>query len=179
MYLNGVLIVEGKDDETLIKSFLEVHVFKSDGYNIRNEDIKFLNKAAKLYKIIVLTDPDEAGERIRKRINENVENTHNVFLDRSLCNKHGKHGVAESTKQHILERLKDYITLESPRIGNVTIFQLNQLGLNGDSKAKEKRDYICKRFSLGVCNGKTMLERLNLLNIKVEEIIEALREYGD
>ena len=179
MYLNGILIVEGKDDESLIKSFLECYVFKTNGFDIKDEDIEFLNKVSEIYKIIVLTDPDEAGDKIRKTINENVKNTYNVFVDRKLCNKNNKHGVAESTKEHILDVLKNHITLESPKYGNVTLYQLHQLGLNGDSKSKEKREYICKCFSLGICNVKTMKERINLLNISVDEISKVLKEYGN
>lgn len=179
MYLNGILIVEGKDDESLIKSFLECYVFKTNGFDIKDEDIRFLNKASEIYEIIVLTDPDEAGEKIRKTINEKVKNTFNVFLDKKMCDKNNKHGVAESTKEHILERLGERVVLESPKYGNVTLYQLHQLGLNGDSKSKEKRKYICDYFSLGICNVKTMKERINLLNISVDEISKVLIEYGN
>ena len=179
MYLNGLLIVEGKDDESLIKSILECRVFKTNGFDIKNEDILFLNKASEQYKIIVLTDPDEAGEKIRKTINSKVKNTYNVYVDRNRCDKNNKHGVAESTKSHILEVLKDHITLESPKIGNITSYQLSKLGLNGNSNAKEKREYICKYFSLGICNLKTMKERINLLNISIDEISKVINEYGN
>ena len=179
MYLNGILIVEGKDDESLIKSFLECYVFKTNGFDLKVEDIKFLNKVAETYKIIVLTDPDNAGEQIRNTINNNVKNTYNVFVDIEMCDKNHKHGVAESTKEHILNQLKDHLTLESPKYGNITAYQLNQIGLNGDSSSKEKRKQICERFSLGACNAKSMLERLNLLNISIDEIVKALKENGN
>ena len=179
MYLNGILIVEGKDDESLIKSILDVHVFKTNGFDLKNEDVIFLNKAAEQHKIIVLTDPDEAGEKIRATINKKIKNTYNVYLDKTLCDKHHKHGVAESTKEHILDRLKEHITLESPKIGNITPYQLSKIGLNGDSKSKEKRDIICKHFSLGICNAKTLVERLNLLNIGIDEVIKVIKENGN
>ena len=179
MYLNGVLIVEGKDDESLIKSFLDCYVFKTNGFDLKHEDILFLNKVSEKHKIIVLTDPDEAGEKIRSTINKNVKNTCNVFVDINMCGKNNKHGVAESTKEHILEQLKEHLTLESPKYGNITAYQLNKIGLNGDSKSKEKRKYICKCFSLGICNAKNMLERINLLGISINDISKVLDEYGN
>ena len=66
MYLNGVLLVEGKDDESLIKSFLECYIFKTNGYDLKKEDITFYKELSKRHNIIVLTDPDAAGEKIRK-----------------------------------------------------------------------------------------------------------------
>ena len=179
MYLNGILVIEGKTDESLIKSFLDVHVLKCNGFDIKTEDIKFLNKASETYKIIVMTDPDKAGEKIRETINKNVRNTFNVYADINMCDRNGKHGVAESTKEHILDLLKEHITLESPKLGNITSSDLARIGLNGESNSKEKRDYICAKFSLGVCNVKLMKERLNLLNITIEEIREALDNYGN
>ena len=108
-----------------------------------------------------------------------MKNTYNVFVDKNLCYKNNKHGVAETTKAHILDVLKDHIALESPKIGNITTYQLAKLGLNGDSKAKEKRDYICKYFSLGICNFKMMKERINLLNISIDEISKVINEHGN
>lgn len=179
MYLNGILVVEGKDDESLIKSFLECYVFKTNGFDIKQEDIKYLNNLSKLYKIIVLTDPDDAGNKIRDSINKNVKNTYNVYLDKELCDKNGKHGVAESTKEHILSQLKDHLSDSPLEVGKITSNELNKLGLNGDSNAKEKRRFICERFSLGICNQKIFKERLNLLKISYKDIKEALLNYGN
>ena len=179
MYLNGILIVEGKDDESLIKSFLEVHVFKTNGFDIKDEDILFLKQVEKIHKIIILSDPDDAGNMIREKLNNNLSNTYNVFIDKKYCDKNGKHGVAESEKKYILEALKEHITLESPKIGNLTKNDLNKLGLNGDSNSKRKREQISIAFSLGVCNGKTILERLNLLSISYEEIRKELEKNGN
>ena len=179
MYLNGILVVEGKDDESLIKSFLECYVFKTNGFDLKKEDILYLNRLSNLYKIIVLTDPDDAGNKIRDYINNNIKNTFNVFVDKNLCNKNGKHGVAESNKEHILNQLKDYLCEAPLEVGKITSNDLNRLGLNGDSNAKEKRRYICECFSLGICNQKTLKERLNLLKISYDEIKEELDKYGN
>ena len=179
MYLEELLGVEGKSDEALIKSFLECYVFKSNGFDLKDDDIKFLNEVSKVRKIIVLTDSDEAGEQIRQKINNKVSNTYNVFIDRKLCNKKGKHGVAESSKNSIIEALKDYIKLESPKEDKIETYQLASLGLNGESNAKEKRRYICKRFSLGFCNFKTMKDRLNILRISIDDVREAMKGYVD
>ena len=179
MYLNGVLLVEGKDDESLIKSFLKCYIFKTNGYDLKKEDIAFYKELSKRHNIIVLTDPESAGEKIRKVLNDEIKNTINVFLNVDKCNKNNKHGVAESNKDHILEQLKEYLSNTPIKVGNLTPNDLSKLGLNGDSNAKEKRRYICDKFSLGVCNQKNMLKRLNLLNIKLEDIKEALDCYGD
>ena len=179
MYLNGVLLVEGKDDESLIKSFLECYIFKTNGYDLKKEDIAFYKELSKRHNIIVLTDPDAAGERIRKVLNDEIKNTFNVFLNIDKCNKSNKHGVAESNKDHILEQLKDYLSNTPIKVGNLTPNDLSKLGLNGDSNAKEKRRYICERFSLGICNQKMLKERLNLLKISYDEIKEELDKYGN
>ena len=175
MYLDGLLIVEGKSDEAFIKSFLECDVYKTNGFDIKEEDILFLKEVSKSRKIIILTDPDKAGHQIRQKINECIRNTYNINIDIELCNKHGKHGVAEANKKAILDALQEYIIDERPKENNIEAYQLINLGLNN----KNKREYICKTFHLGKCNTKAMIERINILKIDIKEIRKALEKYGN
>ena len=83
------------------------------------------------------------------------------------------------SKDDIIEALKDYIKLESPKEDKIETYQLASLGLNGESNAKEKRRYICNKFSLGFCNFKTMKDRLNILRISIDDVREAMKGYVD
>ena len=60
--IDGVLIVEGKDDVSYLSSFINALFFTTNGYDINTKKIAFLKEAAKVNKLIVFTDPDEAGE---------------------------------------------------------------------------------------------------------------------
>ena len=66
--IDGVLIVEGKDDVSYLSSFVNALFFTTNGYDLCEEKIAFLLEASKRNKLIIYTDPDEAGEMIRNRL---------------------------------------------------------------------------------------------------------------
>ena len=68
-YFDGVIVVEGKDDEAFLSSFINSIYVRTSGYVIPDEEIDFLNHLENK-RIIVLTDSDAAGETIRDRLNK-------------------------------------------------------------------------------------------------------------
>lgn len=169
--INGLLIVEGILDESYLSSFLEVEIVKTSGYQIPIEEIEYLKSSNK--NLIILTDSDQAGETIRNRLNKLLPTAINVRVDITKCNKNNKHGVAEAPKEEILRVLKDYV-IDAPLIkGNLTTFDLLELGLTG-SNSKSNKELIIKTFKLGLSNSKTLLKRLNYRNITKEQLIEVI-----
>lgn len=107
--ISNLLVVEGKRDKDKILSIFDVNVFYLNGYNLDDNAISFLSKANKIHNIILLTDPDKAGEAIRKKINEKINDVINVYVPIEKCNNHQKHGVAECDKIVLYESLKKYV----------------------------------------------------------------------
>ena len=70
--IDGVLIVEGKADVSYLSNFVDALFFTTDGYDLNEEKINFLKRAAKINKLIIYTDPDEAGETIRNRLKNQI-----------------------------------------------------------------------------------------------------------
>ena len=70
--IDGVLVVEGKDDVSYLSSFINALFFTTNGYDLNEEKIDFLSRAAKVNKVIIYTDPDEAGETIRNRLKNQI-----------------------------------------------------------------------------------------------------------
>ena len=173
-YIPGVIVVEGKMDEALIKSLFDVEIVKTNGYSVNPEDIEFVKQ---IPHRILLTDSDEAGKTIRNRLNKECEFI-NVAADINKCNKNNKHGVAEADKNYLYELLLPY-TSDEKDVGNLTTGDLYKLSLLGNSDSKLKRDFVSKKLSLGIVNSKTILGRLNLLKISYNELEQSLKEYGN
>lgn len=169
--IDGLLIVEGILDESYLSSFLEVEIVKTSGYQIPKEEIEYLKSSNK--NLIILTDSDKAGELIRERLNVLLPNAINVKVDINKCNKNNKHGVAEAPKEEILNVLKEYIIDKPLKKGNLTAFDLFELGISGPN-SKTNKELIIKTFKLGLANSKTLLKRLNYRNITKEELIGAI-----
>ena len=69
---------------------------------IDSREQKMANKSLIFFKnrkILVMTDPDDAGFSIEKRLKETGLKYETRFVDSKMCNKHGKHGVAECKKE--------------------------------------------------------------------------------
>ena len=60
--------MEGRDDTNSIKRAVAAETIETHGFGIRRETWELIDKAYRTTGIIVFTDPDHAGETIRKRI---------------------------------------------------------------------------------------------------------------
>ena len=172
---DGVIVVEGTGDVSFLSSFIDSLYVITNGYEINKKEIDFLNHVPSSKTIIVLTDSDEAGKKIRETLNQRLNNPTNIEVDINKCNKNNKHGVAECDKEEVINVLKEHLS------SNVDVNQIwtcsiiNKLGINN----KAIRDYICDKFHLGICNNKTMIKRMNFLNIKIEDVKGEIDRYGN
>ena len=168
-HISNVIVVEGKDDEAFLSSFIDAIYVKTNGYQIPKEEIDFLNNPRNQKPIIILTDSDIAGKQIRERINKLVSKGLNIEVDIVKCNKKNKHGVAECEREEVINALKEHI---DNIILKETITNADIVSLDID---KSKREIICDELKLGLCNNKTFIKRLNYLGYTKEE----LKKYGN
>ena len=168
-HVSNIIVVEGKDDEAYLSSFIDAVFVKTNGYEIPDEDVEFLNNPRIKKPIIVLTDSDEAGKDIRNRLNQLIKKQINVEVSILKCNKKNKHGVAECEKDEVINALEEHINKEIP---NVTINNSDLMNLGID---KNQREIICRELKLGKCNNKTFIKRLNYIDCTKDE----LRKYGN
>lgn len=175
LFFDGIIVVEGKNDASYLSSFVDTVFVITNGYEIPQKEIEFLNNSVKHNKqIVVLTDSDEAGYLIREKLNKLVPESTNKFVDLSLCNKKDKHGVAECEKNELLRVLSSFCMEKPFNKGNLSLNNLEDLHIK-----KEEREYVCSKLSLGICNSKTFLKRLNFLGISKDELKGAINSYGN
>jgi ribonuclease M5 len=64
--IKEVIVVEGRDDITAVKRAVDAEVIAVGGFGINRKVIQRIQEAQKRKGVIVLTDPDFAGERSEK-----------------------------------------------------------------------------------------------------------------
>lgn len=172
--LDAILVVEGATDKALIASFLDCEIVTVNGSAVSRETLDYLVRASKAKDVIVLTDPDSPGKRIRDLIRQAVPTALHAFIPKEKAIKRHKVGVAESDKETILEAL-GYLIPGKPRVsrGTLTYSDLLSLGLAGPG-SEQKREAVEAKLHLGHGNCKTMLQRLNALGISRKELEEAI-----
>lgn len=97
--IREILVVEGRDDTAAIKKSVDAITIETHGYGITNKTWKLIEEAYNGPGIIVFTDPDHAGEQIRRRIMEKFPEARQAFLDRKAATKKGDIGIETQTRK--------------------------------------------------------------------------------
>lgn len=103
--IEEIIVVEGRDDTAAIRQAVDAVTIETHGFGIRPETWDLIEKAYQTKGIIVFTDPDTAGEQIRRRIMERFPASKEAFLDRSRATKDGDIGIENASPDSIREAL--------------------------------------------------------------------------
>ena len=167
--IKEVLVVEGKNDTNHLKDFFNVETIETNGLGLNKETIELIKRINDKRGVILLLDPDTPGEKIRKRLNDNIPGLKNVFLLKEEARTKKKVGVEHASKETIEKALKSIITYKK-NIESISYQDYQELGLVGKKNSSNKRAKIINKFRLGKCNAKTLFKRLNMMGIKKAEI---------
>ncbi len=173
--IKEVLVVEGKTDKAYLSTFIKADILTCNGSAIDGFSMEYLASLASTRGVILLTDPDFPGAKIRNEISQKVPNCKHAFIDKQKSIKHHKVGVAECDQQEILRALNHVVTF-TDKINNhpLAMRDLMEMHLIGPNSQLNK-EKVCHYFHLGFCNAKTMLKRLNLLHITKNMLEEAIQ----
>ena len=173
--INEVIVVEGKDDVAAVKKAVDAEMIAVGGFGINARVIARIKEAQKRKGVIVLTDPDFAGEKIRKIIAKRVSGIKHAYIAQEDGIKDDDIGVENATPEVIIEalkRAKATIEVKEAIFDSQDMFFFR---LNGDSNAKERRIKLGNKLGIGYGNANQMLSRLNNYGITKEEFIEAIK----
>ncbi|MDO5755016.1 MAG: ribonuclease M5 [Tissierellia bacterium] len=173
--IKEIIIVEGRDDITAVKSAVDCEIIATGGTHFSKGLFAKIEKAYERKGIIIFTDPDYAGQKIRSQLNRLFPKAKNAYLPQSKAMKKDDIGIENASKDDIIDALENAkITLEEPR-KEFTMEDLYEYGLIGPN-SKAKRLQVGEKLQIGYGNGKQFLKRLNAYGIEREELEEALDE---
>lgn len=176
MKVKEVIIVEGRDDITAVKAAVEAEVIATGGARISKNSLDAIEKAYHRCGIIILTDPDYAGEKIRKRLAQLCPKAKHAFISKDKAIKKEDIGVENSDPQTIRRALEEAKAEYGPSQVLYEKSDLSSMGLVGRDDSKLKRQVFTDILGIGYCNGKQLLARLNNFAIGKEEVARALEE---
>ena len=174
MYLQEVIIVEGKNDTHRLQMFFDVDTIETDGYRLRPEVLELIREVSAKRGAIVFTDPDTPGENLRRRINEAVPGLKNAFLLKKDARTRRKVGVEHASREVLEEALGKYLTFTDKKEETLSLTDFLDLGLCGRADSQLRRQKVAAAFPVGEVNAKTMRQRLNILQVKKEDIEKIL-----
>ena len=172
--IKEIIIVEGKDDITAVKNAVEAEVIATGGFGYDREFIEKLKVIADKRGIIILTDPDYPGEKIRKNLCKYIKNCKHAFLPQGKALNKGDIGVENASKEDIIEAIEKARPIITEKRVAFTKEDLLELGLIGSKNSQRKREILGNILGIGYANSKQFLNRLNNFGITREEFIKAL-----
>ena len=187
------IIVEGIYDKTKLEGFIDGIILTTHGFAVyTNEDfIKTIQELARKTGIIILTDSDSAGVRIRNFVKQTVREgvvKHAYVPDivgkerrKSHASKEGLLGVEGMSEETIIKSLRDAgceIDDKSftGKEGDITKADLYMLGLSGGKDSVQLRNKLSKELNVPAkLSANMLLDVLNRL-VSYDELVEIVQK---
>ncbi len=175
--LKQAVIVEGKYDKIRLESLLDATIICTDGFAIfkDKEKQKLIRRLAEKKEILILTDSDSAGFKIRAFLGGSLPKdkvTHAYIPDvlgkerrKAEPAKEGKLGVEGMQTKALTDALQKAGVLceENTQKGKrVEVVDLFEDGISGGANSKQKRLALLKKLDLPQrLSTSSMLEMIN------------------
>ncbi len=176
--IHETIVVEGRDDERAVKQAVDADVIVTHGYGIKESTFERIQWAADRNGVIVFTDPDTAGEMIRKRINCRVKGCRNAFLSKEEAYKKGDIGIENAG----IDSIQNALLHARASVGtSMTVFSMKDLiqnNLAGTPGSADNREKVGTLLRIGYGNAKQFLIRLNHYGISMAEFKRAMESSG-
>lgn len=177
--LKEIIVVEGKSDTVAIKRAVEAETIETGGSAINEAVYEKIRLALERRGVIIFTDPDHAGERLRRLITARFPGCKQAFLSQEETTKNGDVGIENASPDMIrkaLDNLKtDYQQVES----EITQDDLMDAGLLVHPDAAARREVMGRLLGIGYANGKQFLKRCQMFQITRKEFEEALKLFRE
>jgi len=172
--IKEVIVVEGRDDESAVKKAVKAEIIITHGYGIKETTFQQIQMAQDRCGVIVLTDPDYAGEQIRKRIEARVPGVKHAFIQRSLATKKENVGVENASPDVIIDCLKKAHATETHSLDIFDQQDMIRCRLAMVPEASQRRDALGRLLGIGYGNTKAFLRKLNKYGISRQAFEEAV-----
>lgn len=174
--IKEVIVVEGKQDIVAVSRAVEADFIVTNGFSLRPHTLSAIKSAYEKRGILIFTDPDSAGERIRRFLSKRFPNAKHAFLSQEEAYANDDIGVEQASPESILAAIRSARVSSIEPVDTFTMTDLVMADLAGSADAAARRNELGRRVGIGYANGKTFLARLNHYGVTREEFDRALCE---
>ena len=172
--IKEVLIVEGKMDVAAIDKAVDADCIITGGFTLNKRTLANISAAYNKRGIIILTDPDSAGERIRKFLTKKFPDAKHAYIPRIEATANNDIGIEQASPESIRTALSKVRTAEINPREEFTAAEMVNFGLSGGVESSSLRDKIGAALGIGYGNVKTFVKRLNSYGVTRAEFLDAL-----
>ncbi len=194
--IDEAVIVEGKYDKIKLSSIIDAVIIQTNGYGIfkDNEKLELIRYYAAKTGIIILTDSDSSGFKIRGYIKGAVHNgkVKNVYIPdvfgkekrKEKPSAEGKIGVEGINVDIILEAFKKagISASENSNVHDIVPMTFYDLGLSGGKNSSYLRKKLQKQLGLpSLMSSASLMEVLNTMmdSTNLSKLVADIKEESD
>lgn len=164
--IDDIIIVEGKDDVTNLSQVIDATIIPVHGsVGLSDKKLNQIEALAKNNNIVIFTDPDFTGKKIREKINRRInKNIVNIHVSRSKADKDGNIGVENIDKNIIYNIFLEYLNnkdKKNTRTYTYTVSDIIENRLMGSEDSKLRRQMLGDILKIGYYNSKSLISVLN------------------
>lgn len=177
MNIREIIVVEGKDDTVAIKRAVQADTIETNGSALSKETLRVIKRAHETRGVIVFTDPDYPGRRIRALIEQAIPDVKHAFLPKkeAIAKNDSGLGIEHASDEAIRLALEHVYTPEERPANRFTKQHLLDAKLLGHPDAASRRERLGDLLQIGYTNGKQLLKRLDAFRVTEEEWHQALQ----
>ncbi|WP_010531227.1 ribonuclease M5 [Lentibacillus jeotgali] len=180
MKIKEVIVVEGRDDTSKIHQSVEADTIETNGSAVNASVIKQIRHAQAKRGVIIFTDPDYPGNRIRHIVDQAVPGCKHAFLPRDDARARHSHnkslGIEHASAEAIKTALRSVYSISEKGASDISREDLILAGLIGGSKAASRRSRLGELLQIGHTNGKQLLKRLTMFHITKDQFEAAMNQ---
>lgn len=164
--IKEAIIVEGRDDEARVKQSIDAMIIVTHGFGIKEETWKLIDKAYREKGVIIFTDPDHAGEMIRRKIEKRCPKALHANLSREKARKNKDIGVENASSEDILTAILSAKSKKSETQGKSLLANKSQTKNQLENHAENELESQLSNnlqsesplspediYALGICGG--------------------------
>ncbi|TWH46847.1 ribonuclease M5 [Sporomusa sp. KB1] len=177
--IKEVIVVEGKQDIAAVKRAVDAECIATDGFNLLPRTISRIDDAYKRRGIIILTDPDSAGERIRKYLAQRFAKAKHAFVPREQAYANDDIGIEQASPEAIRDALSKVRLHEWQPSSEFSWQDIIISRLTGVPDATIRRAAVGEILGIGYANAKGFFYRLNHYGVTRAEFAGAVDKLDD
>jgi len=181
--IKEIIVVEGKSDTNRLKDcFGDIDTIETIGSALNDETIKRIKIAQEKRGVIIFTDPDFNGNRLRTMIQKAVPGAKQAFLPRNQAvPKHsdGSLGIEHANDADIKAALAAVYTRTDENFQEYDHADMVNLGLIGEPDSHQRRLFVGSELKIGYTNAKQFLSRLNMFQITPEDLVTVVKKFDE
>ena len=104
--IKQVIVVEGKSDIARVGMAVDADMIATEGFALKKTTIEKIRYAYEKRGIIILTDPDGPGERIRQRLSKLFPKALHAFVPKSEASTEDDVGIEDASPESIRKALQ-------------------------------------------------------------------------